>query len=436
MPLNSLNLYRNPSLTTRFDSSVQPSTGTITENNAQTLSSVAERKTPSEVTVTVQKGDNPKDFEVRALRMAAKKAGLPPVEREKFANANADGDFKFDIGDPTPKDDNRAKTKDFALLTGRAVPYKLSNNQIADLKQRVENYVAGGGKLLGGKETAATKKTALPDGYSSKDGIDRTNAQRAKFDRLLRDAQVLPTSFGIPSKLTDLKHISVTLPTGVAPTADNALSAYIEQRFGGGNLFGQDKLDILNIAKLDGVHVENLKVNPNNDRSAEFDLSIESLLKLQKAYLGVQEKVNGDIDIADKAMREMALNQFLVGVMEGAWDDVKGNVNTILHPLETLQSIRDAINVLSQLTAEDLKNIVSELGNKAVNATPGEAAHAAGYVVGTLVVEAILTKGAGAALSTLGKTKAFNCPIEPLIIRTEAIGESKTMEWSLILMLN
>ncbi len=76
------------------------------------------------------------------------------------------------------------------------------------------------------------------------------------------------------------------------------------------------------------------------------------------------------------------------------------------HPVKTLQGIRDAIGILSKLTTEDVKNIAAEIGNKAVNATPGEAAHAAGYVVGTVIVEALLAKGAGAALSALGKTKA------------------------------
>lgn len=241
---------------------------------------------------------------------------------------------------------------------------------------------------------------------ASKTGYDAARQQQAKLNRLIREAQVLPTSFGIPSKLTDLTHVALTLPAGSAPTADNALSAYIEKRFGGGNLFGENKIAIQNAAKQSGVRIENLKVSPNNNRVVEFDLNLESVLKLQKAYLDVQEKVNNDIAAADDVRDKMALNQFLLGVMDGAVEDVKGNYNAIRHPLETLQGIRDAVNILSQLTAQDIKNIAAELGSKAANATPGEAAHAAGFVVGTVVVEAILAKGAGAALSALGKTKA------------------------------
>lgn len=237
-----------------------------------------------------------------------------------------------------------------------------------------------------------------------KNGYDAARQQQAKLNRLIRDAQVLPSSFGIPSKLTDLTHVVLTLPAGAAPTDENALSAYIEKRFGG-NLFGENKIDIQNAARQSGVRIENLKVSPNNNRVVEFDLNLESVLKLQKAYLDVQEKVNNDIAVAADVRDKMALNQFLLGVIDGAIEDVKGNYNAIRHPLETLQGIRDAVNILSQLTALDIKNIAAELGNKAANATPGEAAHAAGFVVGT-VVEAVLAKGAGAALSALGKTKA------------------------------
>lgn len=269
---------------------------------------------------------------------------------------------------------------------------------------------------------------------AGKNGYDATRQQQAKLNRLIRDAQVQTSSFGIPSKLTDLNHIIVTLPASSAPTADNALSACIEKRFGGGNLFGADKLDIMNAAKQSGVKVENLQVSPKNARVVEFDLDLESVLKLQKAYLDVQEKVNNDIAVADKVRDEMALNQFLLGIIDGAVEDVKGNYKTIAHPLETLQGIRDAAGILSQLSAQDIKNIVSELGNKATNATPGEAAHAAGVIVGTVAVEAVLAKGAGAALSALGKTKAgaeFLARIGKLAERTgdlANLGKAKIAE--------
>ena len=256
-------------------------------------------------------------------------------------------------------------------------------------------------------ENQTTKNIAKPnENFDGRNGINQTDFQRAKLEKLLRDAEVLPTSFGLPSNLSDLNHVVVTLPPNVSPNADSALSAYIEKRYGGANLFGQDKIDILNSAKQSGVKAENLKISPNNARVVEFDLSIESLLKLQKSYLDVQYKVNQDEALADKIKHEMALNQFLLGAMQGAWDDVKGTYNTITSPLQTISQIREAIGILSQLSTEDLKTITAELGNKALNATPGEAAYGAGYVVGTLAIEIIAGKGAGLALSALSKTKA------------------------------
>lgn len=281
------------------------------------------------------------------------------------------------------------------------IPLSIQNSLLAKLsgtaaevKRQIQEENAG--------QTAGNPNETV----AGRTGYDAARQQQAKLNRLIRDAQVLPSSFGIPSKLTDLTHVVLTLPKGAAPTADSALAAYIEKRYGGGNLFGENKIDIQNAAKQSGVQIENLKVSPNNNRVVEFDLNLESVLKLQKVYLDVQEKVNTDIALADEVRDKMALNQFLMGVMNGAVEDVKANYNALRHPLETLQGIRDAVSILSQLTAEDVKNIASELGSKAANTTAGEAAYGAGYVVGTVVVEAVLAKGAGAALSALGKTKA------------------------------
>lgn len=280
---------------------------------------------------------------------------------------------------------------------------------------RVENklYRALANKAVEIKKEIRAEKESKTENFSTpneningRSGINQTDLQRAKLDKLLRDAEILPSSFGLPSDLKDLNHVVVTLPQGVAPNADNALAAYIEKRYGNSNLFGQDKIDILNSAKQNGVKVENLQISPNNSRVVEFDLSVESLLKLQKSYLDVQYKLNKDVAIADKIKYEMALNQFLLGAMQGAWDDVKGTYNTVTSPLQTIQQIREAIGILSQLSTEDLKNIITELGSKAANATPGEAAYGAGYVVGTAIVEILAAKGAGAAISSLGKTKA------------------------------
>lgn len=277
----------------------------------------------------------------------------------------------------------------------------------------VENslYTKLSGKAAEVKQQIETENTAkgsgnLGDNVASKDGFDRAKYEQQKLDKLIRDAQVIPSSFGIPSKLTDKTHFVITLPNGVAANEDSALAALIEKRFGNSNLFGQDKINILNAAKQNDVKIENLKVSPNNSRVVEFDINLEGLLKLQKAYIDVQDKVNADIAISDKVKDGMALNQFLLGVMTGAVTDIKDSWNTLAHPLETLQGIRDAISILSQLSTEDIKNIAAELGKNAPNLTLGQAAYGAGYAVGTVAIELLLAKGAGLVFSALGKTKA------------------------------
>ncbi len=316
------------------------------------------------------------------------------LQKLKDRLGTTDNPFDFVITEKTEGADYRIEYRTdgkyrIALDVKNPLYTKLSG-KAAQIRQQIKNE----------------KQAQSGDAAASKKVFDAEQYNRAKLGKLMLNANVLPSSFGIPSKLTDKTHVVLTLPEGAAPSDDSALTAYIEKRFGGGNLFGDDKRDILNAAKQSGVKVENLKVSPNNRRVVEFDLDLESMLKLQKSYLDVQAKANNAIDAADKIKEQMALNQFLLGVVEGAIEDVKGNINAIAHPIETLQGIRDALGILSKLTAEDLKNIAAEIGTKAAGATSGEAAHAAGYVIGTVIVEALLAKGAGAAFSALGKTKA------------------------------
>lgn len=303
----------------------------------------------------------------------------------------------------------RTADSPFAALrtTGTFVAHYNSRTQKYEILDSVEKSLF---RRLQGKadeiKTQLETENRRQSRETRRDELEAGRWQQAKLERLIREAQVLPSSFGIPSKLTDLTHVIVTLPEGVEASEDAALAAHIEKLYGGGNLWGDAKQEILNAGKANGVRVENLKVSPNNSRVVEFDLTLESVLKLRKAYLDVQEKTNVTEALSEKIRDEMALNQFLLGVITGAKDDILGNINMLLHPIKTLQDIRDAIGILMQLTPEDLKNIVTELGNKAVKVTPGEAAYGAGYVVGTVIVEIILAKGAGAALSALGKTKA------------------------------
>lgn len=84
----------------------------------------------------------------------------------------------------------------------------------------------------------------------------------------------------------------------------------------------------------------------------EFDISVESLLKLQHAYIGVQEKFNADMKIINETVDNLPHNRFAKGVFEGAWDTLKANWKAITNPVQTVKDItkrrkRSAISACS-----------------------------------------------------------------------------------------
>lgn len=282
----------------------------------------------------------------------------------------------------------------YQKLSGRAKEIK---RQIADEKK------AGNGTAANGNE-----------GLAGKRNIDNTAAQRAKYEeairqnQLLRDANILPSSFGT-KKLSDLDHFTFNLPQSSASNEDRALSAYIESRYGGGNLFGDNKQEILALAKRDGVRPRNLQVNGN---TGSFDLSVEDQLKIHRAYIGVQEKVNNDISIWENIANNNPVADFIKGLGEGAWGAIKSNWEMITNPIETLKGIKDAAVALSQLSGDDLKKIfnhLKEAGYKqfateeGINSLPKEA----GKLIGMLAVELALGKGAGLILKGIKGIKGI-----------------------------
>jgi hypothetical protein len=238
------------------------------------------------------------------------------------------------------------------------------------------------------------------------------------MEQLLRDARIVPSIFGTPSTLADLRHVSVEVPNnGREVTPDRALLNYIQQRYGGGNLWGDNFNDILSLAKLRGVKAENLSVQSTDGRQiAEFDLSVENLLKLQHTYLGVQEKANADEELFKAVAEQNELNRFLRGAFNGAWGTLKSNWEMITDPIGTLRGIKDALVQISNLSLDELKTIVVN-GVKGgaewiKNASGPEIAEKAGEIVGSAVVEIALGKGAGALLKALRGTRALTAVIE------------------------
>jgi Bacterial CdiA-CT RNAse A domain len=107
------------------------------------------------------------------------------------------------------------------------------------------------------------------------------------------------------------------------------------------------------------------------------------------------------LQFSDKA----ALNQFLKGTMEGAWESLKSNWNTITHPIETVKGVIEAVKTLASLSKEDLSNLASQLTESGKDLIfkddVSEVANKAGKVVGALAVEIALGKGVGLALKAV-----------------------------------
>jgi hypothetical protein len=264
------------------------------------------------------------------------------------------------------------------------------------------------------KVKVQTKSTASPsnpnEAIAGKNGVNAGNNQRAKIEQLLNNARVLNSVFGEPAKLTDLKHFNVKeLNIPGYSNEDNALASLIEEKYGKGNLWADKKTEILQIAKSMGVKVENLKSNGNG--TASFDLNVENVLKLQHAYIGVQEKFNIDKAKADEAIANHPIQKFAQGVVDGAWEDLKSNWKMVTNPWQTVKEVASGAYELGKLGVqlaampEIQRNMLfaglAEAGIKGLAEMPiGDAAYQVGKVVGMAAVELALFKGAGIVAGT------------------------------------
>ena len=386
--------------------------------NAQTDSPTVPKKfeAPPRVSVQTAKGEDPKQVHQRLLREAASRAGLDGTpQAEKFVEMyeNYTLDYANPKQDRTPADGAAITAQD---VVSETVPYILDKGQITALKNLQKEYLAADGKLHTGKNY----QTA-PNADAGKQHKTREDYERQKLNQLIRDAQI-PTTFGTPTKLRDLKHITLELPDDQPVNNDRALRLYIQKNYGEGNLQGDNIESILNSAKRAGVKVENLKVGDaaNSPRQAEFDVSAENLLKLHTLYIGEQAKVNHEVELFDNATRDTVANRFMQGVFEGAWESLKANGEILSDPIGAMNKLRETVAQLAAIDPVLLGKAIGELaanspelvkqGATAVGETKvGDAAQAAGKLVGAAVAELITGKGAAVAfkgLAALSKTES------------------------------
>ena len=414
--------------------------GTSVRNNAALKENIQAKpqtfpNIPKSVTTTIQKGDMPEKVVYRALIKAARLAGLPPDEQKKFAAKFSNAGMSWEVGDPDKTDGNKIKSSDYDKKIGQTATINLSKISIDELRNQRQEYIAGGGKLYSNREIP--NQATANEKQAAKNGITAEQREQSKMRDLYEKAQILLTSiFGTPSKLRDLKHISAVEMQNISGLSaeDQALAGYIEQRYADrSNLYGDDKADILRIAKANGVKIENLGVSGGK---ADFDISVESLLKLHIAYIGVQEKANITEAQVKDLQNNSAYNQFLIGVGEGAWNNLKGTGEAIADPIGTLHALYEAGKTagslgleLAQMPETERLQLYAQLrkaGLKGLGEMPlPEASRHIGNFIGSLAVDVALGKGIGTAVKALHGLK-----IGTKII-SETVALSKTVKQTL-----
>jgi DNase/tRNase domain of colicin-like bacteriocin len=374
---------------------------------------------PKVVTTTIKKNETPMSDEHFSLMKAAKQAGLPTNEQKKFADANADGKMSWTKGnDPTPKDNSDVKAADYKGLVGKQKSLKLGEQQVANLKQQVKEYVAKGGKLYSNQEVLNNPNQTI----AGKNGIATPNANTPNVGE---------TSSIIPLGNEPKTRFSVLLNNDGKPiTNERVLTQFIEDRYQGGNLWGENYNQIANMSIAQGAKADNINIKGNvgNKTAVYFEVSVKDQVKIHENYKIVQSQINEIDKLREKYNQENPLSQFILGTIDGAWDSVKGNANVILHPLETINGIKDAVTALASLSLNDLENIKVQLKDEIVKlATTKEGInslpHKAGYVVGMAVAEIITAKGVGAVLEgvkTIPAIKGLLSKVDDLKLLTKA----------------
>lgn len=231
------------------------------------------------------------------------------------------------------------------------------------------------------------------------------------------------TALGTANQTAQTIKISVVLPNdGKKIDADRALLAHIQKQYGGGNLFGQDIINIRDLSKLQGVKPINLSIKPmGNQTVVQFELTRTDAAKVQRNYEAVQDETNRVEAIANNFRDNNEVASFLRGFGNGVWNALKSNWSIITDPIGTAKALAEMItNPLE--TLEGIKKLIGEKWTEFQNADPSKKAEMLGEIAGELAVDALLTKGAG-KVAKLSKTAE--------LLRGTKIGEqilSKTDE--------
>jgi hypothetical protein len=384
--------------------SIKPTSSLLNNNTDKSIKPKPVKPSiPKVVTTTIKKNETPMSDEHFSLMKAAKIAGLPTNEQRKFADANADGKMSWTKGnDPTPNDDADVKADDYKKLVGTKSSYKLGEQETANLKQQVKEYVAKGGKLYSNQEVINNPNQAI----AGKNGIATPNANTPNVGE---------TSSIIPLGNEPKTRFSVLLNNDGKPiTNERVLTQFIEDRYKGGNLWGENYNQIANMSIAQGAKADNLNIKGNvgNKTAVYFEVSVKDQVKINENYKIVQSQVNEVEKIKAEIDRNNPVSQFILGAVDGVKDNLVGTATMIAHPLETLGAIKDVAVALSSLTAEDVGEIAEAVKGKikdtfttrdGINSIP----YGAGYAVGMIATDIVIGKGVGIALEAVKEIPAI-----------------------------
>ena len=383
------------------------------------------RKRPSEVRLTDKK------IEMQMLKQMGLDISLPENLAVVQKRLKTDDPFQAMKGDGTNLATYNADTQKYemqlsisgslyAKLKGWA---KTANEEIATAKS--QNQTGANGK------SAANNKPTQTTGTSGVDGITDPNAPKTM-------------KFHVP-----LQNVAGSLD-------DKALTSYVQDTYGKPktNLEGDNINAISNLAKLAGVKVLNAKTDQVGNRTwVKLELTVNDARKINNLYKKEQAEVNEQIDQMQKAADKTVAESFMRGFFKGAWNDLKGKGEMIYEvgkavadPLGTANKIGKAIaevpkfgaqvvngigsaaREFSKMTPDQMTAFAKELTSKGVagleNLDGPALFEKLGEIAGTVAMEAVLMKGAGAAASLAYKAFEGTSIGAEFIKSAETVGQA------------
>ena len=310
-----------------------------------------------------------------AYMAAAAKAGIADVNaRREFAAAmlaNNPPNLTLKKGG-VELDDAKVKSR----LFNQTVEYVLSTDDKRALENFRAQYAAAGGRIRFNRTPTIDLRQA-----GTADAVDSApvTPQNDKFRVLLNN-------------------------TGNPRDARRILAQYVQDRRGGGNLWGDNYVQIANLSIGQSVQpkITNL-TRVGNKIAVEFTLTPLDRAKIEENYKIVQTEVNRAVAIYEDFANNNELASFLRGLFNGALGSIKGTIGLLNLP-ETMKALWQIVSSPRE-TFDALYKELGETWEAFKQAPPNKKAEMVGEVIGAAVVEILIGKGIGKAGSILQKTK-------------------------------